>query len=74
MTLSRYELARIFQAPAKNQVLPLPVNSERPVVDVCPHCKKPVGIYLTTENGTAVEVARCETHGDVVPMRSAICN
>lgn len=45
-----------------------------PVYDVCPHCKRE-GITHRFRTGEFTNrTFHCREHGDVVPMRSAICN
>lgn len=43
--------------------------------DVCPHCKRETTVYaFFSPDGCRIEAHRCEEHGDVPPMLSAIVN
>lgn len=41
---------------------------------VCPHCKTPVTLHVIECDDFHFASSHCHTHGDVVPMRSAVVN
>ncbi len=41
---------------------------------VCPTCRRELGVFMVTCDGHAFETYRCSEHGDVTPMRSHIVN
>jgi len=45
-----------------------------PVYEVCPHCKREVITHRFMTGAFTNRTFHCREHGDVVPMRSAICN
>lgn len=45
-----------------------------PAYQVCPHCKREIGVYLEFCDGRSFDVHRCCIHGDVIPILSAIRN
>lgn len=43
--------------------------------DVCPHCKRLVTTHgFAAPDGHRIETYHCDTHGDIVPMRSHVIN
>lgn len=70
---SNFDMAMKFQAQPMEQRLDFPDGPPKPV-DVCPHCKVPTDLYVTTIDGKMAESHRCWLHGNVTPMKSAVSN
>lgn len=63
---------------AMRSVMPNDPNYRAPedlrAVDVCPRCKRRVDTFLLSFDGNFFESWNCQDCGDVVPMRSHVCN
>lgn len=51
-----------------------PYSREIETFVVCPHCKEPVSRFLVTCDGHLFPTERCRHHGDVIAIRSHVCN